>query len=725
MTNDNGVPVQVVVTLGPSPKDEKTPQAVAYAYTDTGHFLTKAPVDAKGTATLHVRPAEMAQQVRIVVGPESHEQQPTQGGAPAFSELARRGAQEQFVRVEPDAKSLKASFTVPADIWRCWIRFCFVKGNLLKRIYSSGIAIDYPVCGVSVSVWEVEPIIILISKLADVQLDKIRQYMLNPQPLPPGPDPGPERFRVAGRLSFSDAAFNPQPDPPGDPIARIGQLEVGRPVSTVQEFSVASTEFESVHRAAVTGDLSLVRQSLLTINENAARYLICLLFPRWVTKRLLTTLSTDRCGHFQGRVFLSCYEAANLYFSASVRILGFDIPIYEPAPVSCYTHWNYRCGDEVTLYTNSPLAPLCMPCLPVDAPENYVLFRALGNVQLNGIYGASPVLSAVTTAANEGLAAALYSDADSPFGGNVLPRVEFDSSLRAQNKATYYQISYRQGTMGDFSPLVGSVDRKYNHFVGPDLVTSVYNLGPKAVNGVANLFEIPPALPPEGDWAFPNPPVDLANAQFPTTTLPPFSLPPEGTHGKYQLQLELFDSNGALVDIAAAGIKYFVPTTVDPDGTIHTADAASIGLVSGNSFIVTVHVDNRATSGALLDPTLDSHAADGCGVFRYSPGPAGNVAIPFTATHPDNFATYSYRLSRGATPLTPPSIWGVVSGATNPATLSMSVASLLTQPDGTVCDTAGFAEDLYVAALATDGWSRLAKYDSNPQPRAFVLAPET
>ena len=39
-------------------------------------------------------------------------------------------------------------------------------------------------------------------------------------------------------------------------------------------------------------------------------------------------------------------------------------------------------------------------------------------------------------------------------------------------------------------------------------------------------------------------------------------------------------------------------------------------------------------------------------------------------------------------------------------------------------ETAGFAEDLYVSALATDGWSRLSQYDSSPPPRAFVLAPK-
>jgi hypothetical protein len=299
--------------------------------------------------------------------------------------------------------------------------------------------------------------------------------------------------------------------------------------------------------------------------------------------------------------------------------------------------------------------------------------------------------------------------------------------LRAQNKAKYYQISYRKGTSGSFSPLVGDISRKFNHFVGTDLVTSVYNLGPQTVNGVPNLFEIPPALPPQGDWAFPNPPVDLANAQFPTTALPPSPpppAPPDGTHGKYQLKLDLFDSNGAAVNIVAAGIRYFVPTTQDPDGTIHTADASTIGLVIGNSFIMTVHVDNRHTAGSLGTPKLDGVDADPCGVFRYSPGPAGTVTIPYTATHPDDFATHSYRLSRGATLLTPPTTSGKVSGATNPAIVSMSVLSLLTQPDNTICDTAGFAEDLYVAALATDGWSRLSGYDSNPAPRAFVLAPK-
>ena len=180
------------------------------------------------------------------------------------------------------------------------------------------------------------------------------------------------------------------------------------------------------------------------------------------------------------------------------------------------------------------------------------------------------------------------------------------------------------------------------------------------------------------------------------------------------------------MNITTAGIGYFVPTTVDPDGTINTVNASALGLVSGNSFIMTLYVDNRPTSGSLGTPQLNGNPADACGVLRYTQGATGalgTVTLPYTATQPSNFAIYSYQLARGAIELTPPSISGQVSAATDPAMVNVSALSLLTQPDGTVCDVAGFAESLYVASLTTDGWNRIAQYDTNPPPRGFVLAP--
>jgi hypothetical protein len=56
---------------------------------------------------------------------------------------------------------------------------------------------------------------------------------------------------------------------------------------------------------------------------------------------------------------------------------------------------------------------------------------------------------------------------------------------------------------------------------------------------------------------------------------------------------------GTPVNIATAAIKYYLPSTVESDGTIDTVDAATLGLVSGNSFILQLYVDNRPRQALL------------------------------------------------------------------------------------------------------------------------------
>ena len=713
MANKEGpqprVPIRVKVELQASPTGEKPGQAVAYAFTGTGHFIAKAPVDATGTATLSVPGAEVAREVRIIAGPETSEEQTT------VSELTRRGAQEQIVRVQPEGPVEPISFVVPHHIWPCWFRFCLVQGTLLKSVLSGGIPVDFPVCGADVQIYEVEPIEIIIAKLPIAAIEALRQAVITPPPSPPPPEERVSRLTAGALAARLPAATG---------------VQFAKPTATLERTAVeSSVEFANLQFLAQHANVEEFRSALIT-NAALIRFIFCLLYPRWVVGTQVATATTDRCGNFETFIALGCFNpSVNLYFTASVDFFGFAFQIYGPTPISCYTYWNYQCGTKVTLYTDSPLAPCCTPCPPVDAPENYVLFRAIGNVSLDSIYGASSTLAGSTTPANIGLYAdSAFSGIDAPFGSvssssiaAILPRVEFDSSLRLSNLAAYYQISWRLGTSGSFQPLTGEIFRHYNHFVGSNLVTDSYKLGPQTVGAVNNLFEIPPELPPVGDWAFPNPPYDLANAQFPSDILPS-PAPAGGTHGLYQLKLDLFDSLGNAVDIAAAKIAYYVPTFTDSTGTIHTADAATLGLVSGNSFIMTLHIDNRPTTAALPIPTLDGNPPDPvCGLLQYSGGagsPSGTVTIQYTAAQPDNFATYSYRLSRGVNPLTPPTTSGQVSAGTAPATVTMSVASLLGG-----CAIAGFGEDIYVAAAATDGWYRLSEYDSSPAPVGFVLAP--
>lgn len=694
--------VDVVAEAEPGQADDQRPEMVAYLFDANDRLCAQAPV-ADGQAEVELAADSSARgQMTVVVGPRLEQDEQVTRQA-----LIRRNGVESFIHAEPGDRPLTTSVVVDRTRWRCWLRRCSVGGTLAKRLLSGGEVIEFPVPGATVHVWEVTPIRWIAERLTPVQFSTIHAAMLNPQPLPPEPDP----------WQLHDAG--PQPS--------WGGLMVAASEPTIAALDLHRGAVSNLRRLPVTASSGQLRSTVLALPDDVLQWLICRHFPWLVTKTEIARARTDHCGHFSANLWLGCRSSANLYFTATIDLwFGLELRIYAPTPVACHTHWNLPCGAQVNLLTTSPFAPLGAPCPPVDAPEGYVLMRALGNVPLSRIRGTSTVLASSTTTDNLGLVADEYgAGLDAPFGGTVRPRLEFDPALRAGGLAVYYRMSYRLGS-GAFEPLVGSVDRHYNHKANGTVVTSGYNLGPVVVgpagSEVINLFEIPPATPPEGTWVYPDPPIDLQNAVFPTAQLP--SPIAGGTYGMYQLMIELFDASGAPVELAAAGIEFVVPTTTDPDGTIHTAPASSLGLIDGNRFVMSVRIDNRPVT-ARLDPVLlDGAGADECGVFRYAPPRAGTVSIPFTAAHPADFALYSFGLTRGTTWLTPPTGGGRVSAATNPATTTRSVAQLLAHPDGQWCDIAGFAENLYVSAMATDGWSRQGQYDQGPQLAAFVLAPQ-
>jgi hypothetical protein len=688
------VSIQVNVRLQPL-SGESTPQPAVYAFTSNGRFLTRAAVSNDGSAVLHVPATAAAREVRLVAGPEI-----SGDLAPALSDLTRRGATEQFVRIQPGEKLEAIALNIPSEIWRCWIRRCSVRGAILKSVITGGLPVELPVCGATVQIWEVESIEIILPKLPITIIEKLRQIVINPTLAPKLPVP-----------------INP-PDPA--PLSGIGglstRLRIAEPVATVTASPIASAEFTNLQILAQSSDADSFRQSLISYIP-ILRPWLCELIPRFITKTLVGTATTDRCGNFEYSIFLSCYSPnPNLYFTASVPfILGSSISIYDPAPIACYTWWGYQCGTPVTLYTNSIFAPCCEPCSPVNAPEHYVLFRAIGGIELSSIYGASPLLPSTPL----GLAAgAVVAGEDSPFGGLLLPRVEFDDTLLEDGLAAYYQISYRDPSVSStWTPLTGDISRHYNEFVGTTLVTKSYPLGPQTVGPTPNLYAIPPALPPVGDWAFPNPAYDLANAQFPTADLPSFVA--TGTYGMYQLKLDLYDSSGNPVNIATAGITYYVPSTVESDGSIDTVDASTLGLVSGSSFIMNIYVDNRPTFAQLpaVSTPVDSTTTDPCGILHYN-SPTDNVDIEYVAYQPGNFLDWSLGVVRGTSGGVASTGGNMSSGAPSPgspANFNNAVSALMGS-----CPQAAFGVNLYCASRATDGWSRLSGYDSSSSI-AFAL----
>jgi hypothetical protein len=252
----------------------------------------------------------------------------------------------------------------------------------------------------------------------------------------------------------------------------------------------------------------------------------------------------------------------------------------------------------------------------------------------------------------------------------------------------------------------------------------------------ARRVEIPPALPPVGQWTIANAVLDTENGEFNSVLhAPGLAFNDDGTvvtgtadaSGLYQLKLDLYTAAGVQIDIAAAGIVYVVPDVAALTGTITTVHADTVAqpgggtLVSGNSLVLTVHIDNNHTWAGLGAPSTPAGAADPCcGIVKY---PAGaSVAMPYTAFHPHGFATHALQLFRSATQILP-----TITGGTGNFTLNETVADMMSLAlpavcVGKPCTTAAFAEHLEVYAMATDGWGSNLGYN-DADNRAFALAP--
>jgi hypothetical protein len=150
------------------------------------------------------------------------------------------------------------------------------------------------------------------------------------------------------------------------------------------------------------------------------------------------------------------------------------------------------------------------------------------------------------------------------------------------------------------------------------------------------------------------------------------------------------------------------------------------GTVIETSTPLTIRVDNNACTATLGPPNVGGtiFADPICGVLKYGASGPTPVNMTFTASHPNGFATFSFSLIKGANPVALPAVpptSGPVSAAVSP--IHNTLAALLANPaPNPPCTTAAFAEYLYVAATANNGWGRQSQYDRSAA-FAFALTP--
>ncbi|KQZ71031.1 hypothetical protein ASD55_12190 [Rhodanobacter sp. Root561] len=703
----------------------EVPALQAYAFNRQGAALGQAPLK-DGAAVIEL-PAEMdGQMVELILGPPTEKGQPV----PTAAALRRMGGYARSTRLLLDKPVLQLK--LPTYIFPHWC-LCYVRGRLVKRFnLPDGSARELPVCHARVHVCEVDRIRLVIEKLPDPEIlrlrdDLLHKLQLRPLPFPPIPDPGP----LAGPIMTRSAA---RPAAAESPLPQA-------PAST-------GAETLALHAAALTAAQSAgqARRQLLGLASIIAIHL-CDLTYLWGYFRVdaLTTIDADSDGRFAALIFHDCADQPDLYFWVEQFQGGVWTTVYRPS-IGCGTHWNYPCGSEVVI--NLPGAVACEEP-PYDVPPGVTLFMlpyAIANAPIWGIPPGAPAAPAgwvrpdgmldYQTGTSLGW---LY---NAPFGG-TLNFIHDDSYFIPSSGIKYYRYAYRRlsGTPNtgaadpSWTPISASLARGYRMEYSDRLPTyQSYSVGPFTPGPHSSLFKFKPQTPPTLDtdpttvvtreWISGN----LSEVAASWNTL--LAAPPLSTGnviddaGVFEVKIEVFDSDGNQVMPGAGSFRFLARNA---DGS--TTRLSTAAEEAGGAYVLRVHVDNNYVSATLPQPSIGGVAAsDDCGFLRYHAGDL--VHVQYQAAHPNQHAVFAFGIKRGsntlasATTLAPYVEVAAVSAPTT-TTPYIKVAGSY-QRDfspaelaGT-CVNAAFAASLGVYRKVTDGYQRLGP--DAPALIAFALA---
>jgi hypothetical protein len=754
-------------------KPEEEVNVIAYVFDRGGKLLGQAPLK-DGVAAVEV-PEGQERRVRVFLAPapaSAKEQVPT------LEMMERLRAYEPVLNIGPEGELGKIE-AIPEVLSQYWFFCrCRVRGQVVRPVGVGGSSHDFPVCHARVHICEVDPLPWIILHLPDDLIFRVRDELLQEiiKPFPPNPpdpppfvfDPGvidpspiaiaelnksprttaaevqlgklPTRRSTAATRFVSPgdiAGFNPQPDPP-----RPGDLVGLNPQPLPPREPVALAQLSQQTKTLLSASSATVLRQGLVANLDLIRPYLCYWHWFWWRYRCdeVAVVETDEQGHFDTTIWYPCFgDHPDLYFWVEYSIGGVWTTVYRP-PVPCNIHWDYPCGSEVTIRIVDPRVP---PCDDIpDLPGLQVAILSIGN----GV--STSEIQASAAGASEGL-----TTSGEPFGGVLEPHVFFSRTALFALNITHYRWSYRRMTLSDGTTATSdawhALDHQViRHYAVEDPVTHALSfpaalMGPDPALPGQNLFQIQPINPPAGalDWAPVDAREDSATAFFLTHLLAGGNA--EAGAGKYELKLEFFKNNGSVVNLTDAGIALKVADVPAPfgAGTVTTVAPTEEHLIRDAAskvvaFRMVVRVDNNACEAAINPFSGMGLVTDvDCGFIVYSPGATLNLS--FKARHAHDFASFSFTVYRGAgNNVAEAGASGAVgSSAINgfvrdPASvftkINIPVTTMLSSgvpPDKTPCTKAAFAENLYVAAAATDGWSRLSYLDASGVPNAFALEP--
>jgi hypothetical protein len=715
--------------------DEQPPDTSVYVYDANGQFVTSSAVqDSRAVVSL---PAQLnGQTIRVFIGPQRQASE-----TPTVADLTWQQAYEWRERLVADDPRLRLEIVEP--IWRPWLFCpCVVTGELVTTLtLPDGSTKQLPICHSRVNICEVTPFWVILDRLPDPMIFRLRDAVIDltrwPPPPPPPPDPLEAAASVLARPALRLAA-GPMIGGPAAaaaaPVSPAGSATEGETAPFSAATAIGQDKLLSLSLSPSAVDLRAKLAELGPIILPWFCYWPWL--DPWLLLNCFETVTTDENGKFSALVWYPCSgPRPNLYFSADQLQGSAWVPIYYP-PVRCWTYWHFACGSNVVLNVTDPAAIPCAPAPPVTTPggvTTWVMPTAVGGSM---IWGTAPSAPAPTGWVKGDGLTDYGSIVNAPFGSYL--GLRSGSSIDIPSSSLYYyRWSYRRaGTTGSFTRLGDPVIK---HYVkqSPTTLPSfpAYSLGPHTAGTETDLFQFKPVNPPgpaPGDppgtityWPTDDFLADIYSGYFNTLSIPGDVMT---AAGEYQIKLEVFDQNGTLVQPGTGTFTFIVPSGTGSDGVTILARAAAPSEIDAGGFVFNLHVDNNPCTASIDPASIAGTGANACGFLGYS-DPPPPVTLSFHAKHPNNFATFSWEMVRGLSALGPLDVAGaeVAAATAGPYTGNGAGDFSGTEPASVLlgtCVNAAFGEHLHVAAKATNGWhDHLSQYDAEALG-AFALEHE-
>lgn len=665
-------------------------------------------------------------------------------------DLQKAGAY-QVVKTLSDRKYIDIT-RIPVGALKPWFwGNCLISGNLTKDFVIDGQTKTFPVCNARVHICEVETELVLphipiyYRRIPDWIIEEISQKFKEviqqvPQlgPIGPvgpiGPFP-PDPYRQAARQGIGAEVLRTQ-----KMNVPLNSLRTSAPLQETLKLQSLPLLPEEVTMAMMSGSAHTVRQALYDYHDILYPY-ICLwpwIWPWIYTWDEDTIVYTDCNGHFElWENTLTEDGPLNLYFWVEVNINGQWVTVYKPA-LPCHTYWNYDCGSVVSIkITDSRV----LPCNCDDqAVGEIVWFQSIGwsatalHIEQND---ANLVNVQGVNMRNVGCTDIIDSHRISPFGSRLNFKLVFGDGLPTTN-ITHYRWKKTRIKDANLNNIVsptttvisGKVTRDYYVITGTPghmhIETHSITLGADGT-GENIGYKIPhwdiyqEPLVPAAD--------KLLSIQWVTTYLWSASLDSHSLEdGLYRFDLELLhlDGSGNFQVVSVPKQVFQVSDYLNSGDSVDAPDY-DLRLDGGNpanalSLSFKARIDNAPCVADIQDVMLTDGAghlvlqggqpvkSGKCGFIQYT-SLAQGVRISYIASHPRNFATFSFSVIKGNnTESTGVAANGYVISGVGGFALTAGVFTRdvpITQLLGTCPGQAALSENLYVAALAVDGTYRL------------------